>query len=92
MFSHRRHGKTSLILNVFRELRNVTPIYVDLYGTTSIEGVVKAFIKGVSVIEPKTNRLIKVVREALSGVSVSFDFDPISNTPNIYMAAEVKRK
>lgn len=62
LFSHRRHGKTSLILKVFKHLRAVTPIYVDLYGTTSVDGFIKAFIKGISVIEPKTERFMKAVR------------------------------
>lgn len=83
LFSHRRFGKTSLILKVFKALRNVTPVYVDLYGTTSIEGFIKALIKSASVIEPKSSRFIKLVRETVSGVSISFGFDPITHAPNI---------
>ncbi len=83
LFSHRRYGKTSLILKVFKALRNITPVYVDLYGTTSIEGFIKSLIKGASVIEPKSSRFIKIVRETISGISISFGFDPISQTPNI---------
>lgn len=83
LYSHRRHGKTSLILKVFKQLSNVTPIYIDLYGTTSVEDFIKAFIKGVSVVEKKTNRLIKLVRESLSGVAVTFGYDPVSNTPSM---------
>jgi len=83
LFSHRRYGKTSLILKVFKALRSVAPVYVDLYGTTSIEGFIKSLIKGASVIEPKSSRFIKIVRETISGISISFGFDPISQAPNI---------
>ena len=90
LFSHRRYGKTSLILKVFRELRAVTPIYVDLYGTTSIEGFVKSFIKGSSVIEPKAERFMKIVRESLSGLSISFGFDPVSSSPSFNVSLDRK--
>jgi AAA+ ATPase superfamily predicted ATPase len=83
LFSHRRFGKTSLILKVFNNLRNVTPVYVDLYGTTSTEGFIKAFIKSISVIEPKSSRFIKLIRENLSNISISFGFDPISQAPSL---------
>ena len=83
MFSHRRQGKTSLILKVLKGLKGITPVYIDLYGTTSVEGFIKAFIKGVSIIEPKTTKLIKAVRETLSGVSISLGVDPISGAPSL---------
>ena len=83
LFSHRRYGKTSLIVKVFKTLQNVAPVYVDLYGTTSIDGFIKALIKGASVLEPKSSRFIKVIRESISGLSLSFGFDPISQAPNV---------
>jgi uncharacterized protein len=83
LYSHRRLGKTSLILKVFNSLRNVKPVYVDLYGTTSVEGFIKAFIKSISTIEPKSSRFIKLIKEKLSNFSISFGFDPISQAPNV---------
>ncbi len=90
LFSHRRYGKTSLILKVFKSLENIIPVYVDLYGTTSIEGFIKAFIKGASIIEAKPSRFVKLVREYLSGISISFGFDPVSQSPN--MSASFERQ
>lgn len=83
LYSHRRYGKTSLILKVFKNLRNVAPVYVDLYGTTGLAGFIKSLVKGASILEPKSSRFIKLVRECLSGMSISFGFDPISQTPNV---------
>lgn len=83
LFSHRRYGKTSLILKVFKGLGNIAPVYVDLYGTTSIEGFIRSLIKGASVIEPKSSRFIKLIRENISGISISFGFDPVTQTPNV---------
>jgi AAA+ ATPase superfamily predicted ATPase len=42
LYSHRRFGKTSLILKVFRQLTGVTPTYVDLYGTTGVPDFIRA--------------------------------------------------
>lgn len=83
LFSHRRYGKTSLILRVFRQLHDVAPIYVDLYGTTSVDDFIKALIKGASVLEPKGSRFIKLIRKSITGMSLSFGFDPVSQSPNI---------
>jgi AAA+ ATPase superfamily predicted ATPase len=90
LFSHRRYGKTSLILKVLKQLQNIAPIYVDLYGTTSIEGFIKSLITGASVLEPKSSRFIKLIRESVSGLSISFGFDPISQSPNV--SASFNRK
>ena len=78
LFSHRRYGKTSLILKVFNRLDQISTVYVDLYGTTSVEGFIKSLIKGASVLEPKSSRFIKLVKETISGLSISFGFDPVS--------------
>lgn len=88
LFSHRRYGKTSLILKVFKALDDTVPVYVDLYGTTSIEGFIKSFIKGASVVDAKSSRFIKLIREHLSGISISFGFDPISQMPNVSASFE----
>jgi AAA+ ATPase superfamily predicted ATPase len=37
LYSHRRFGKTSLINRVFKDFKGIVTIYIDLYGTTSIE-------------------------------------------------------
>ena len=57
LYSHRRYGKTSLIFKTFKGLRAVNPVYVDLYGTTSAGDFISAFLRGVSPLEPKINRL-----------------------------------
>ena len=30
LYSHRRYGKSSLILKMFKDLKKVTPVYVDI--------------------------------------------------------------
>lgn len=81
LYSHRRFGKTSLILKVFRQLEGITPIYIDLYGSTGIPDFIRAALAGISTAEPKIKRLMQVVRETITGFSVNFSLDPTTGLP-----------
>ena len=78
IYSHRRYGKSSLILKVFNELKNITPVYIDLYGTTRIEEFITSFLKGLSAVESHMNRLIKIIREGIRSIVIHFSLDPIT--------------
>ena len=81
LYSHRRYGKTSLILKVFKNLKTVTPTYIDLYGTTNTEEFIASFLKGVSLIEPKMSRLMKTMREKIRSIGVNFSIDATTGLP-----------
>jgi uncharacterized protein len=81
LFSHRRYGKTSLITKIFNELENVTAVYVDLYQTTTIDEFITAFLKGISSIEPRIKRLMKVIGATLTKLRVDFSIDPQTGMP-----------
>ena len=81
LYSHRRYGKTSLILKIIRDLGNVTPIYVDLYATTSVEDFISALLKGISTIESKVNKLAKMLKEAIGSLTINFAFDEVTEMP-----------
>jgi uncharacterized protein len=81
LYSHRRYGKSSLILKIFGELKNIIPIYIDLYGTTRNEEFIIAFLKGISAIESHIDRLIKIIREGIRSIGVSFSVDPATGLP-----------
>mgnify|MGYP000520699433 CR=1 FL=1 len=57
LYSHRRFGKTSLILKVFRQLEGITPIYIDLYGTTGIPDFIRAALAGIYIVDPAASYL-----------------------------------
>jgi uncharacterized protein len=81
LYSHRHYGKSSLIFRVFKKLRGITPVYIDLYGTTTPEGFTVALLKGISRIEPKPSRLMKSVRETIRSMTVKFGMDPVPGMP-----------
>lgn len=81
LYSHRRFGKTTLINKVFSEVRNVTPIYIDLYGTTRVEDFITALFKGISAAETKIEKLMKLVKEKISCLTVNFSIDLHTGAP-----------
>jgi len=81
LYSHRRYGKSSLILKIFRELKNITPVYIDLYGTTRTEEFITSFLKGVSTVESQMNRLMNMIREGIRSIGVNFSVDPATGMP-----------
>ena len=83
LYSHRRFGKTSLILKVFKQLEGVTPIYIDLYGTTSVQDFIRAALTGIGAAESKPTRLMKLIRETITSFTASFGLDPVTGLPTV---------
>ena len=81
LYSHRRYGKSSLILKIFKGLKTVKPIYVDLYGTTRAEEFISSFLRGISAIESQMNRLTKMIREGIRSIGINFSVDPLTGMP-----------
>ncbi len=92
LYSHRRYGKTSLIFKVFSGLRDTTGIYIDLFGTTTVDDFLKKFLRGISVLEPRGNRLNRVVRETLSSMGVNITLDPLTGSPTITPVVHAREK
>jgi hypothetical protein len=91
LFSPRRYGKTSLILEVLDCVRGegLLTVYLDLFKVTSEEAFIAAYAKeiarlqsgGVRAILRKVKALLprlvpKVVVKGETGVEVEFEFDP----------------
>ncbi len=92
LFSPRRYGKTSLILEVLDRVREegLLAIYLDLFKVTSEESFVTAYAKQVAQLQtggirPMLQRLREllprlvpkvVLKNEIAGVEVEFEFDP----------------
>jgi len=81
LYSHRRFGKTSLINRVFKDFNGIETIYVDLYGTTHIEDFITALLKGISSVESKMEKLMKLIRERIMSLNVNFSVDIYTGAP-----------
>jgi AAA+ ATPase superfamily predicted ATPase len=81
LYSHRRFGKTSLINRVFKGLKGVVPVYVDLYGTTCVADFITALFKGISSVESRVDRLLKLIKEKIGSITVNFSIDVTTGAP-----------
>jgi len=92
IFSPRRYGKTSLVLEVLDRAREqgILAVYLDLFKVTSEEGFIADYAKEVARLEPGGIRsMLRNLRELFprlvpkvvlksekAGVEVEFEFDP----------------
>ena len=81
LYSHRRFGKTSLINRVFMDFKGIVPIYIDLYGTTGIEDFITALFKGISSVESKMDKLMKLIKEKIVSLTMNFSIDIYTGAP-----------
>ena len=69
LYSHRRYGKSSLIRQVFRKIKerklNIGTMHVELYGTLSEKDFITKTFQGLSQLESNFERLLKSVSKAL---------------------------
>lgn len=86
LYSHRRHGKTSLIQQVFESFNNSRPkvdtMLVNLYGTLTERDFIEAVFKGIGQIESKTDRLMKLAGGFFK--SIRYSYDPVTQSHTIF--------
>ncbi len=87
IYSHRRTGKSSLIKQVFLNIRQKAPeigaLYVDLYGTTSEKEFITRVFHQLSALETSTDKLLKLLKSSLDKFSFQISVDPVTGSPVI---------
>lgn len=83
LYSHRRMGKTSLIHQLILKLEKQRPriksIYIDLYGSVDEKDFIEAVFTGLTQVESKIEKLLKLA----SGLKLTSSVDPLSGQPSI---------
>ena len=83
LFSHRRMGKTSLVHRLIHQLEHHRPkigsVYIDLYGTVDEKGFIEAVFTGLTQVESKIEKLLKLA----SGLKFSGSVDPLTGQPSV---------
>ena len=87
LYSHRRHGKSSLIQQVFRELMgknlNIGAMHIELYGTISEKDFITRTFQGLNQLETNFERLLKSVSNALKNIKLSLSIDSATGGASI---------
>lgn len=81
LYSHRRFGKTSLLHKVLGELDGITPYYIDLYGTTTVEEFITSVVQALTRTLSPIERTMAWLREKLTRLTFQFSLDPVNGLP-----------
>ena len=99
LFSPRKMGKTSLILELFRRMENVTCIYIDMWRITSVHALSKELInstikstyKSVEKILAEINSLLRTVKPRIlidTDGAIAVEIDRIEDEKSIAEAID----
>jgi len=87
LYSHRRYGKSSLIRQIFREIKgkklNIGTMHVELYGTISEKDFVIRTFQGLNQLESNFGRLLKSVSKALTNIKLNLSIDSATGATSI---------
>ncbi|MBU1193290.1 MAG: ATP-binding protein [Proteobacteria bacterium] len=87
LYSHRRTGKSSLIKQLFLNIKQQAPeigtLYIDLYGTTSEKEFMSRIFQQLNVLETNTDKLINLLKSSIDKFSFQIGIDPNTNSPTI---------
>lgn len=82
LFSIRKYGKTGLVSHLFHQKSDKKSVYVDLFSTQNVSGMVNAIGNAIlPTLETKPQKLLRWVGSIFSGIKPGISFDPISGQP-----------
>jgi len=87
LYSHRRYGKSSLIRQVFREIKgenlNVGTMHVELYGTISEKDFITKSFQGLNQLESNLEKLLKSVSNALKSIKLNLSINSATGSTSV---------
>ncbi len=87
LYSHRRFGKSSLIQQVFHQIKednlNIGTLHIDLYGTISEKDfIIKAF-QDLKQLESNFEKLVKNIGNTVKNLRLNINMDAMTGSPSI---------
>ena len=86
LFAYRRLGKTGLVKHVFEKLshdKKIICIYVDILGTTELNGFTNLLATSVYNAFPKSNSVGKKIIKAIQSLRPVITFDEFTGSPSV---------
>ena len=79
LYSHRRYGKSSLIRQLFCDIKeknlNIGAMHIELYGTISEKDFITKIFQALNQLESNFERLLKSVSSALKNIKLNLSID-----------------
>ena len=92
LYSHRRYGKSSLIRQIFRDIKNknlkIGVMHVELYGTISEKDFITKTFQGLSQLESNFEKLLQSVNRTLKSIRLNLSIDPAGGGTTLSPAFE----
>ena len=92
LYSHRRYGKSSLIRQIFREIKKkklkIGVMHVELYGTISEKDFITKTFQGLSQLESNFEKLLQSVNRTLKSIRLNLSIDPAGGGTTLSPAFE----
>ena len=85
----RRTGKTSLIYEVSRRMKDCRLLYIDIMEIKSVDDFCRRIVKALVSMEQKEG-LAKKVFKSLSYLKPTMSLDPVTGTPSISLDSSVR--
>jgi len=82
LYSHRRYGKSSLIRQLFYDIKeknlNIGAMHIDLYGTISEKDFITRTFQGLNQLESNFEKLLKSVSSAIKNIKLNLSIEEIA--------------
>ena len=87
LYSHRRYGKSSLIRQAFREIKeknlDIGTMHVELYGTISEKDFITRTFQGLNQLESNFERLLRSVSKGLKNIKLNLSIDSATGATSV---------
>ena len=87
LYSHRRHGKSSLIQEVFNKITtekmNIGAMHVELYGTISEKDFITRTFHCLNQLESNLDKLLKSVSRAVKSIRLNLSIDSTTGSTTV---------
>ena len=87
LYSHRRHGKSSLIQEVFNKITtekmNIDTMHVELYGTISEKDFITRTFHALNQLESNLDKLLKSVTRAVKSIRLNLSIDSTTGNTTV---------
>ena len=96
LIAQRRIGKTGLIYRLFDEIKTegipLTPIYIDIFATRSLEDLVKVLSEAILSEFPEQTSIGKRFSQFIRSLRPMISYDPLTSAPQLQLTMQTQQE